>query len=192
MSIGDEAQLKLDDERRAQDAEALACRDILLKLDDMPPGEIADQLLAYVKTWSGEQRQAAIEYATTVNALPEGETFTGEVPRNVRMAIDRALEWTMPEDEIRHWLAKGPYRASWWTDDSGKTWWYAQMPPKTIQDPEAKTDEAIAKQEQPNTSLTDAVVEHGLFETEVEAQRCAARLNRLASLEDEINPPASE
>lgn len=194
MSIGDQAQLQLaqlqlEDARRAQEAEAVACRDILLKLDAMPAmpqGAIDEQLLNYVLSWSTEARQVAIEYATTVNALPEGEKFSGEVPRHVRFAIDRAIEWTMSADELRHWLAAGPYRASWWEDGDKKVWWYATVPPKTEQDPAAEPAPTP-----PAPSASD-VADHGLFETEAEAQRCAARLNQIASLDQNLNPPTAE
>lgn len=195
MTIADEAQLRLDDEQRAQQAEAVACRDILLKLDDMPVGKFDEQLLNYVRSWPSDARQAAIDYATTVNALPEGEKYTGEVPKWVRMAIDRAIEWTMSDEDVAKWHAHGPFRASWWEDGAKKTWWYAALPPATIQDESQKTDEAIAKQETPDPSLADAVAEHGLFETEPEAQRCAARLNRMRQLEQDLKsppPPATE
>jgi len=186
MSIGDQAQLQLDDERRAQEAEAVACRDILLKLDAMPAhpkGQLDEPLLKYVRSWSTEARQLAIEYATTVNALPEGETYSGEVPSHVRFAIDRAIEWTMTNEEIQHWLAAGPYRASWWEDGDKKIWWYATVPPKTVQDPGA-----VPAATPPAPSASD-VADHGLFETEAEAQRCAARLNQMISLDQNLNPP---
>ena len=161
MTIGEQAQLVLEDERRSQEAEAVACRDVVMKLDEMPAGRYEEQLLTLVRSWSSEKRAEAIEYATTVNALPEGETFTGAVPPHIRTAVDRATEWTMTNEEIERWVAAGPWRIAWFEDSSKKTFWYAMLQDR----------------------------EEGLFETEGEARRCVARLNRLASADA---PPASD
>jgi methionyl-tRNA formyltransferase len=132
-------------------------------------------LLALVRTWPSNKRREAVAYAVAVGALPEGEKYQGEVPSQVRVAIDRAIEWTMTDEEIEQHIAAGPWRTAWLEDDSKKVFHFAEMPPTEEGGEPARGD-------------------HGLFETEAEARRCVARLNRQLAIEKNLQepPPASE
>lgn len=166
MSIVDEAQLKIQDEERANEAEAVACFEALIGLTEMPAGDIREPLLALVRTWPSNKRTEAIEYCVNVGALAEGDKYQGEIPSQVRIAIDRAIEWTLTAEDIDRFVTMGPWRPAWLEDDAKKVFHYAERP--------------VAEGE-PERG------DHGLFETEAEARRCVARLNQMASLE----PPPS-
>lgn len=172
MSIVDERQLAIQDEERANEAEAVACRNALLDLAIMPVGTYGEQLLALVRTWPSAKRKEAIEYCVAASALAEGEKYQGEVPSQVRVAIDRAIEWALSEEDIERFVGMGPWRTAWLEDDSKKVFHYAEFPAKEGEEP-TKGD-------------------HGLFESEVEARRCVARLNQLVSLETPAAPAVTE
>ena len=175
MSIVDETQLTIQAEQRANEAEAMACTEALIGLTDMPIGKYGEQLLALVRTWPSNKRTEAIEYAVAVGAPPEGEKYQGEVPSQVRVVIDRAIEWTMTAEDIEQYVAAGPWRTAWLEDDAKKVFHFAELPP-------AVEGEAATQGD------------HGLFQTAPEARRCVARLNRQLAIEKNAHepPPASE
>lgn len=157
MSIEDQAQLTLDDARRALEASASACANAMIDMPDFPPtGEYVDELKRFVRTWSEEQREVATKYALAAAELKENEVMTEPMPERVRQALARAREWTMTDADREHWLHRGPWEVAWENDIAEGVLLY------------------FAQRTEGDAKIADA----DRFDTERGAEACAARLNQ--------------
>lgn len=163
LSLGDEAQIRIDDVARALKAASEAVVHQLYDLPDFPGRpEDTSAMVRFVQTWRDAEREEALMYALGANSLQEGEVNTTPMPDRVRQALARAREWAMSDEECEHWLARGPWSVGY----------------------EAKVSEGVglwfAVREDAHGTVLETDPDR--FDTEHAAELCAARLNQHAYL----------